>query len=207
MTMEREHCASVLRELKTVGGRFPLGEGCLCPITVDYRNQLPDCVHLLSVWRLENPSLSATRFPVSDARTERWLNAAILENELRIMFMIQDPEKQNIGHIGLSGFDFASETVRIDSVLKGVKTACPGIMTRAIESLKTWCRHELQARYVDLVVLEGNDRAIRLYEKCGFETVRLIPLKKIVKNGEINWVEDESLENPELRHVRMQCRL
>lgn len=205
--MSEEKYKAVVGALKEKGTVFPIEGGFLVPISFQYKTQMPDCVHLLSQWRIENPSLSPTRFPVSDERTERWLQANVLGNDSRIMFMIQSPERQNVGHIGLSGMDVKTQTVRFDSAMKGVKDKCPGIMRTVFEFLKVWCREQLEARFVDLVVLDDNVRAIRLYEKCEFEVISSIPLRKIEHDGEINWEEDMSLEKPEKCFLHMVCRL
>ena len=103
--------------------------------------------------------------------------------------------------------NFETSTVRIDSVMKGVKKECPGIMARIIEFLKDLCRDNLEAQFVDLVVLDDNARAIRLYEKCDFEVISSIPLRKVEHDGEINWVEDMSVEKSEKSFLHMMCRL
>lgn len=206
--MDENKCKVFIRRLKQGGECFSIpGDGILIPIPYDYPSKMPECAELLSRWRVENPGLSPARFPVSNERTEKWLRNSILENDYRVMFMIQNEHRENIGHIGLSGMNFETSTVRIDSVMKGVKKECPGIMARVIEFLKDLCREQLEAQSVDLVVLDDNTRAIRLYEKCDFEVNSSIPLRKIEHDGEINWVEDMSLDKPEKCFLHMECRL
>ncbi len=50
--------------------------GFLRPITADFKTTMADCVELLDQWRLENPCMSPSRFPVTHERTERWVIAA-----------------------------------------------------------------------------------------------------------------------------------
>ena len=205
--MNKYSCKSKIFELKNSPVHYDIEPGYLIPIGFDYRTRLPDCVKLLTRWRIENPSLSPARFPVSEERTEKWLRKSILDNEFRVMFMIKNSENKSVGHIGLSQMDFLRSSVRIDSVMKGVKNESPGIMQRAIEYLKDWCRDILEADYADLVVLNDNVRAINLYHRCGFIDDRLIPLKRVDDNEEINWIEDESIVDPEKSYLHMVCAL
>ena len=205
--MNEEKCRDRIERLKTEGESFIVGDGVLVAIPFDYCFKIPDCVELLSQWRIENPSLSPTRFPVSNERTENWLQKSILNNPFREMFMIQNTERKNIGHIGISEMNFETSTVRIDSVMKGVKDECPGIMALVIGFLKTWCKNNLEAEYVDLVVLDDNIRAIKLYMSCGFSVVDIIPLKKQESGCEINWIADYSTKNAEKRFLHMICKV
>lgn len=205
--MDKTVCISKLANLKTVGSQFSIEGGYITTIPLNYKETMPDCVSLLSQWRIENPSLSPTRFPVSDERTEKWLNNCILHNDSRIMFMVQNCNHKNIGHIGLSEIDWDNSSIRIDSVMKGIHNDSPGIMHHVIEFLKDWCKKELEAKQIDLVVLDDNEKAINLYLSTGFIKNRIIPLRKITNGNEINWVEDTSIENPEKRFLHMICQL
>ena len=205
--MDQSICKAKIYDLKNNPIRHDVEQGYLIPIGFDYLERFPDCVELLNRWRLENPSFSPARFPVSEERTKNWLKKSILDNDFRVLFMIQNCENKSIGHIGLSQIDFLKSSVRIDSVMKGVKNESPGIMQRAIEYLKFWCRSSLEADYVDLIVLNDNFRAINLYHRCGFIDDRLIPLKRVDDNGETNWIEDETIVNPEKSYLHMVCKL
>lgn len=121
--------------------------------------------------------------------------------------MIQNEAKQSIGHIGLSEMNFNTSTIRIDSVMRGIKDDTPGIIKSSIDYLKDWCKKELGADYVDLVVLDDNTKAINLYHSCGFLEEKRIPLKKVENGNEINWIEDYSIKEPEKRFIHMVCKL
>lgn len=207
MEMNKAHCRKLIRLLKTEGTRFPVDCAFLVAVPFAYGSVMPECVEQLSRWRIENPSLSPARFPISNSRTERWLRNSILNNEDRVLFMIQNRDQRSIGHIGLSDLDYSSSTVKIDSVLKGIKTECPGIMSKVIEFLKQWCRENLGAKRVELVVLDDNERAIQLYHRCNFKADEVIPLQKVEDNGEISWVRNDNLEHPEKRFIHMVCDL
>ena len=207
MTMNEEKYKAILRELKHGKVSLPVDGGLLVPVSYHYKTQIPDCVHLFSKWRIQNPSLSPAQFPINDERTEKWLQTNVLGKDLVIMFMIQSPDGENVGHIGLSGMNFETNTVRIYSVMRGVKDKCPGIMRTVIEFLKFWCKEQLSAQFIDLLVLSDNTKAIRLYKKCGFYVSSIVPLRRIEHNGEINWIEDMFLEDPERIFLHMVCML
>lgn len=205
--MDIRKVKDTLFSMKQNGTVIRIPNGFLKTIPFDFSDSEPECIELLSRWRIENPSLSPARFPISNERTERWLKNSILNNELRIMFMIQNEEMKNIGHIGLSGMNFETNSVRLDSVMKGVKDGTPGIMHHAIQALKDWCRNTLEANSMDLVVLDDNARAIKLYHSCNFHQDKVIFLRKEEKNGEINWVEDSSLTSSPVRFIHMVTAL
>ena len=45
--------------------------GFLRPVTADFNVTIPDCVELLNRWRVDNPTLSPSRFPITHERTRR----------------------------------------------------------------------------------------------------------------------------------------
>ena len=205
--MEKYICRRIINELKENGTIFSIKSGYLFSVPYDYDKRIPECVELLSRWRIENPSLSPQRFPVSNERTKKWIEKSILNNEFRVMFMIQNQSGKCIGHIGLSHINFEDSIVRIDSVMRGVKDDSPGIIGEAIDFLKNWCRNTLNAEYVDLLVLDDNAKAISLYKKCGFINNIVIPLRCVEENGEQIWVEDFRLIYPEKKYINMICKL
>ena len=195
--MNEKKYKAILEKLKQGGVRFPIEGGLLIPVSYQYKTEIPDCVYLLNKWRLQNPGLSSAQIPISDEKTERWLQTRILGNDSIVMFMIQDSEGENIGHLGLSGMNFETNTVRVCAVTRGIQDKCPGIMRTAMEFIKGWCAEQLEARFADLLVLNDNSKALRLYTRCGFSVSSIIPLRKAEHNGKINWIEDMFLEKPE----------
>lgn len=201
--MDIQEVKRIIRELKEAGVSIEYDGGQIVSIPYNYTVIMPECVNLLSKWRIENPSLSPSRFPISDRRTATWLEKCVLQNELRELFMIRNDLGYNIGHIGISSIDVSRSLVRIDSVMKGEKNVEPGIMRKVVKRMKLWCKEELKANCVDLVVLDDNQRAIMLYKDCGFSIDGVIPLRRVEKNGEISWIEDYSLELPEKQYFHM----
>jgi len=180
--------------------------GYLRPVTFDYKVSMPGIVNELSEWRRENPDAGTGTFEVTDERTEKWLKTFILENERRILFIIMDLNNENIGQIGLAGFDFENASSDIDAVLRGKKDTAKGIMGAALEAIIRWGKTELQLKNIFLDVFNDNKHAISFYINHGFcEEGRIALVQKSYEN-EVKWEMDYDL-NPglaERRYIRMR---
>ena len=161
--------------------------GFLHPITADFDRTIPNCVQLLDRWREDNPTLSPSRFPITHERKRRWVMDLIVNNDRRILFMLQDLRDQYIGHIGFTNIDSEHRFAEVDMVLRGEPTEHTRFMHHAMEALVEWGKQELLLKHIDLVVLPHNDRAISFYSRCGFQNDGFIPLVKIEANGEVSW--------------------
>lgn len=159
----------------------------LRPITEDYRITLPECSELLGKWREDNPSIATGTFQVTRERTEIWLDKHIIGREDRILFLIVGLGGQFIGHLGFSNFYYEEKSCEVDAVLRGVKDFYPGLMEYAMKSLIFWGVHQLNLEKITLRVFSDNTRAIRFYERCGFQFVQLIQLVKVVLPNEEKW--------------------
>lgn len=136
--------------------------GFLRPITADFKATINRCVELLSRWRAENPTLSPTRFHVTAEGTERWINNLVVDNDQRILFMVQDLRENYIGHMGFTGFDCAAQSAEVDLVVRGEKNVALGLMEYAVQALVRWGKRELGLRHISLDVLWDNARDLFL---------------------------------------------
>lgn len=162
--------------------------GFLHPITVDFKLTIKNCVELLSRWRAENPTLSPTQFQVTNAGTERWIQDLVVQNDQRILFMVQDIENNYIGHMGFANFCYERQSAEVDLVVRGERDIARGLMKHALEALVRWGKKELGLKHISLDVLWDNEHAISFYEQCGFHRSQLIPLTKRETDREIQWV-------------------
>ncbi len=178
----------------------------LRPVTADYETSIPRCVELFSRWRRENPTLSPARFEITDERTKSWLDKLVINNDNRIIFMIQEPDGGYVGHIGFASFDDARDCADVDSVLKGEKAGRPRLMEYTMRALVNWGRRELQLRHIELDVMWDNTRAIEFYKRCGFQEGELVALDRVELADEVKWVpsEDVSRRDAEKYHLRMK---
>lgn len=179
----------------------------LYPITKEYKTDIPELIEVMTRWRKENPTLSDNVFVPTVERTERWLDNSIVPDDDKILFLILDEKKNLIGHIGLCNFDYCTRCVEIYSVLRGVKNAYKGIMEQSLRTLLDWAEKDLEMEKFILSTREGNDKAIRLYEKVGFVICDKIPLKKLVLEDEVKWIPSENkTERAEKHRIIMEYR-
>jgi RimJ/RimL family protein N-acetyltransferase len=123
------------------------------------------------------------------------------------LFWIQTLKGSLIGHLGLYRFDFKKQSCEIDNVVRGRKNIMPGIMTLATKSLLNWSFSALGLKVITLRVFSDNERAMALYQRCGFKKVKDIPLKKIVKGGNLQWVEMSRESKKKAERYFTQLRL
>lgn len=168
--------------------------GFLHPVTADFKATIKECVELLSCWRAENPTLSPTRFHVTHEGTERWINKLVVDNDQRILFMVEDIGGNYIGHMGFAGFDYTARSAEVDLVLRGKKNTAYGLMEHGIRALVRWGKQELGLKHIGLKVLWDNAHAISFYERCGFQKGELIPLTKEETQGEIRWTPHQGAQ-------------
>jgi RimJ/RimL family protein N-acetyltransferase len=125
----------------------------------------------LARWRASAFEFFPARLPRTRGGTRRWLVEEVLDAPERILFWVCDGAGAALGHLGLARFDFAQGTAEVDDVLRGT-AGLPGLMGAAIDALAAWSFEALRLRSLLLRVLAGNDRALRLSRRCGFDEVQ-----------------------------------
>ena len=159
----------------------------LKPIQYNFQDLDYNLSELLSRWRVENPSISTGTFKVTEERTTKWLLSHVLGRKDRIIFMIYSLEDEPLGHIGLSNINYNNNSVELDSVLRGVKSFLPGLMTFSTKSMIEFAFNYFKFSDIYLSVFSDNFQAIRFYENLNFEEVDKMPLMKIEKDDEIKY--------------------
>jgi RimJ/RimL family protein N-acetyltransferase len=147
----------------------------------------PKTVSLLAAWRGSANAFFPAQFPVTHEGTRRWLVKQLLENPDRVLFWVRAPQGERIGHLGLFRFDFDDGSVELDNVVRGVPAVVGGAMSSAVEALLRWSFAALGMRAVCLRVLSDNARAVRLYERHGFEETMRFPLVRHVEGDVVSW--------------------
>lgn len=166
-------------------------------------------VKVLANWRKANGTWFSTQFRVTNKGTKNWLKKQVIGAEDRLLFWIQTPDNHPIGYIGLYHFNFEDRTCEIDNVMRGVKNIIPGVMTQALNTLLQWSFSVLKIKAATLRVFSDNQRAIALYKRCGFEEIRKIPLKRIIKGETTQWIKIDKVrpkERVERYHSQMYYR-
>jgi RimJ/RimL family protein N-acetyltransferase len=177
----------------------------LRPITSDYLETIPNCVDLMSKWRIENPTIGTGVFAVTHERTKRWLDNFVVNNNNRIIFLIVDFAGVYLGHIGYAAFQHDAQEAEIDSVLRGKKEIIPGLMHFCMNTMIKWGRQTLMLKKITLKVFSDNVHAIEFYGRCGFVKDALIPLVKVILPDEEKWEisPDQNLKDAERYYLKM----
>ncbi len=108
--------------------------------------------------------------PVRSVEQERaWIASALADREQQRIFMIADKHGRAIGTCGLRGIDREEGTAFL-GIMIGEKTLWDrGYGTSATKALLEYAFTELEVGEVRLSCHPDNHRALRCYEKAGFE--------------------------------------
>lgn len=179
--------------------------GFIEPITFQFKNYDPKLVSCLSKWRKNNPTAATGTFEVTDARTEKWLVNAILNNQNRILFIVMDSGRNKIGQLGFADISFEKGNADIDAVIRG-ESSQPGLMGHALETLIAWGKLHLQLSNIYLDCFNDNDHALKFYRKHGFTEIGRTALVKKEYPDEVKWEIDKELDpnQAERWYIRMK---
>lgn len=153
------------------------GAGYLLPVCELHTGD-PALISTFSQWRIENSFAFPSQFPVTDAGTASWLRSKVLDVEDRLLFLVVDRQGKPVGHLGYANCLNERGEMEIDNVVRGVKDATPGIMTKAMEALLTWASDVVGPQGIFLRVFHDNDHAIDFYRRLGFTDGVRIPLSR-----------------------------
>lgn len=89
------------------------------------------------------------------------------EHKKSIHYAITEDGGEYLGTISLKNIDFTANNAEYAVVLRKKAQGC-GLASRATEEILDKAFHEIALERVYLCVLKENEKAVRLYEKCGF---------------------------------------
>ncbi len=107
-------------------------------------------------------------WPLSLAEEERWFESKVQSASDRL-FAVQTLDGELIGSIGLHDLDWKERRATLGIVLGEKDFWGQGYGTDAITAVLRFAFDALNLHRVHLSVYAYNQRAIRCYEKCGFE--------------------------------------
>jgi RimJ/RimL family protein N-acetyltransferase len=100
---------------------------------------------------------------------EEWLRGLLSYSTHRISLAIcLTDDSRHIGNIYLSDIDWSARRARVEIFIGDSEFRSKGHGTAALCLLIKHAFKDLGLLRLHLMVLDGNQRAIRLYEKCGF---------------------------------------
>lgn len=145
-------------------------------------------VALLTQWRNQHVKSFLTEFVANDAQTAQWLSQSVHQNGGKLLFMVDTPQGERVGHVGLGFIDWDKAYGEADAIVSGGKSP-PGLMKEALLTLMRWSRDVLGLRTLAVRVRSDNS-ALEFYRKVGFQEFKRVPLVASVVAGGVNWTED-----------------
>jgi len=106
--------------------------------------------------------------PLSKAEEERWFERQLADESSRV-FAIETEEGVHIGNIGLHHIDWKNRHAELGIFIGEKEYWNQGYGADAIRALLRFAFQEMNLHRVYLHVFDFNTRAIRCYEKCGFQ--------------------------------------
>ena len=106
--------------------------------------------------------------PISMAEEERWFENQ-LNDQNSELFAIETHDGRHIGNVGLHQLDWIHRSAEMGIVIGEKEFWGKGYGSDAVQALLGFAFDELNLHRISLKVYEDNDRAIRAYEKSGFQ--------------------------------------
>jgi len=92
-----------------------------------------------------------------------------------------------IGHLGLS--KITDKTAELDNVMRGIRAETSSMMSLCIGAVCEWAKSQLGLSSLSLQVLNTNQKAVTLYENCGFQILSDSALKATQQGDVTQYVE------------------
>jgi diamine N-acetyltransferase len=106
--------------------------------------------------------------PLSQAQEEQWFEDYLCDTS-RHIFGIEKEDGKLIGNVALEGINWKDRHAELGIVIGEKDCWDKGYGTDAVHALLGFAFREMNLHRVFLRVFEDNVRAIRCYEKCGFQ--------------------------------------
>ncbi len=202
-----EEAAAVLRALKSGAPGIPFfaegrEAGSLRPLTNGATDRE---IGLLVDWRNRNRDRFLTWIDSTPASARRWLDEAILARHDRLLFLVETPEGEPFGQVGLTNFEAEERACELDNWIRGPGAGVRGGMTMAIRALMDFCFRTLGAQRVRARVFADNPHVVDLHRGNGLRVMRTMPLRRIDRDGSVTWSEEEGLAGAEKSLVHLEA--
>lgn len=123
----------------------------------------------------------------------------LMDSEYDYFFaIVMDKNGQHIGNVRIGPIDYKKNETKFGMMIGNTDYHGQGIGSEAVSLCVKFCFNELKINKIVLEVLEFNKAAIRIYEKNGFETEKMLP-NLIYNNGEYMSARIMAVTNPEMR--------
>ena len=173
---------------------FPNGEGRLVPVCA-FNATDENLIRDLATWREEHKLVYPTQFTVTLSGTATWIQKGILEEDGRIMFLVESSDGNIVGHMGFIRGMKDNMDMEFDNMVRGRRDISPGIMATAINAIMNWAEEKFGARGIGSLVFEDNERVIRFLKRVGKVEVCRIPLRRHQGKDSVSYLPLEPDDN------------
>lgn len=203
--------SELLRAIKAAANKngtnlaIPVGrppEYFIRPIPTSREGLIDRDVSALTDWRNRFVNSFLTEFVATKQQTAQWLVDYVRDNNSKIIFMVEYPNGEAFGYMGLDFINWEKAYGEADSIVKGGHSP-HGAMKRALQTLLHWAQEQLGIDTLCVRVRSDNS-ALEFYKKVGFREFKRIGLRKTEDKNMIKWVEDVSMQSPVVSLVYMK---
>jgi RimJ/RimL family protein N-acetyltransferase len=108
-------------------------------------------------------------YPISKADEMKWLESITVTNHREKVFAIETLDRELIGSVGLHNINWVERKAELGIMIGEPRFWGQGYGSDAVREILRTAFEKMNLNRVYLRVFESNPRAIRLYEKCGFQ--------------------------------------
>jgi RimJ/RimL family protein N-acetyltransferase len=113
-------------------------------------------------------------YPVSRADESKWLENTALANYREKVFAVEKEDGVLIGSVGLHQINWVERKAEMGIIIGEKSCWGQGYGYEAVQALLHLAFNKMNLHRVSLRVFEFHQRAIRLYERCGFQQEGLL---------------------------------
>jgi len=132
-------------------------------------------LELLREWRNENRSYFFDSSIISKEQQEKWFNDIYSKKQDDVIFAIKTLEGTTVGFVSLYHIDPVKKEAEYGRVVIADQYKRKGYGQDATRALADYAFSDMKLGKIRLEVIDSNERAIGLYKKIGFKTVKNSP--------------------------------
>lgn len=162
---------------------------CLKLIGADDLND-DHLVQRVTDWRKRHKHCFLTEFEPTRARTKAWMQASIVNEPARALFMILSPAGILLGHIGAI---YRETYLEYDYYILGVKPNVRNFALNVASQFLLWLLDLTQLQLACGKVRSDNHHGLDFHRRTGFSVYQKTPLVRVEsKHGEVRFEEQSS---------------
>lgn len=140
-----------------------------------------ELVATIARWREENKERFLTIIPFDPEGTRQWLKRFPVGDPKRILFLVEGPDGERLGHYGL--LLIGDGQAEIDNTLRGSARCPSGLFGQVAQRIIRWAIEDLGATRLIVRVMSNNPTAIHHQERNGFVQEGVLPLRESHDGG------------------------